>query len=521
VSEQSTTRRSTPPGWPCALAAAPELAVGTIVGAGRFVVGGMLGRGGMATVYRGYDRRLGCDVALKVMLGDLARHRARARRFEHEAGLLARLPAHPGLVRLIHAGCLPEWAERPFLAVELIEGPILAFRLAAELRMPTQHAVALGLGLAEALVAVHGVGLVHRDLTARNVMLRHADEGMQPIIVDFGVAAALEPEPGATRLTRPDQRPGTITAMAPEQYRGRPAHPAMDVYALGRLLYEMLTGEDPHALVSHAQLLACHQEGARVAPRLAGRDDVGPAELRVLVDACLDPEAARRPTAGVAAAELRAVGRALERGATVLPFVHAGERSVVAVPRVSVAAARARSRRGGWWIVGMGLGVAGVVLAMPGEVALPIEWRAEPAAVAWPATVVPLARPKRSRAPASRDASGAEAPRRAAAASARAVPRGPLPPAPLPPACHEQRERAHAAARRWAWPEVLDATAEATCWLDAGERTRLRLVAWIEQQRFDACVEEGAEVHDPMLVRLVERCRQRHAPSRAGAGGPP
>lgn len=75
------------------------------------------------------------------------------------------------------------------------------------------------------------------------------------------------------------------------------------------------------------------------------------------------------------------------------------------------------------------------------------------------------------------------------------------------------------AARRWDWPEVLRATADRTCWPDAAERLRLRLTAWIEQQRFDACASEGAHVREPALVRLVERCRQRLRPAVAAPGG--
>ncbi len=541
MSERATTRRRTPPGWPSAHAEDPELAPGTVVGRGRFVVGPLLGRGGMATVYRGHDRRLGREVALKVML-DADHHAARARRFEHEAGMLARLPVHPGLVRLLHAGRLPELAERPFLAAEPIGGPTLAFRLAADLRMPVRQAVALGSGLARALEAVHGVGVVHRDLTARNVMLRDASEAAGPIIVDFGVAAVLEPEAGAARMTRPDQRPGTVSAMAPEQFRGRAAHPAMDVYALGRLLYEMITAEDPHATVSHAQLLECHREGARVAPRLAGRGDVGTAELRDLVDACLDPEPRRRPTAEDVVAELTAIEAGIERGATVLPFLHAGERATRESSRIAhpMAAAgqrtggRARGRAGGRadgrarrrWIAGVVIGLAGVLL---GAAARPQAPREEPspvpepehAAVAWPSTVVPASRVV-SAAPPELSLERPREPPRARAPTSPAR-RSTVVPAASPPtpghavSCVDRRERARAAARRWAWPEVLEATSDPSCWPKPEERARLRVVAWIEQRRFDACVEEGAQVRDPEIIRLVERCRRRAPGTLEGA----
>ena len=518
-------RRGTPPGWPCPQASAAELLPGTRVGQGRFVVGALLGRGGMASVYRSRDRRLGRNVALKVMLADSACDAARVARFEHEAELLSRLPPHPGLSSLLHAGRLPELGGRPFLAATLVEGPTLAFCMASDLRMPARRSVALALGLGRALVVVHGAGVVHRDLTARNVMLEHEGEGAGPIVVDFGMAARLEPSLGASRLTRPDQRPGTVTAMAPEQYLGCPAHPAMDVYALGRLLYEMLTAEDPHATVSHAQLMERHRQGARVAPRLASRGDAGPPELRALVDACLEPDPARRPSAQAVVTVLVGIERGLERGATVLRPAWRGRDG--AEPRGPSAlteqppatAGHERAARAGWRIAYLAMMLTGVALgswvARSSSVhderpaSLPVQWR-EPAAIAWPTTLVPMiARPERPRVPA--DPPVEDVPPRAVTASPSRV-------APRVPGCEQQRERARAAARGWDWPQLLAATADRSCWPDADERMQLRLTAWIEQRRFDACVEDGGEVREPALVRLVDRCRQRLAAAAAHEG---
>jgi hypothetical protein len=524
VSTPPAVRRGTPPGWPCGHVSPAELRPGARVGEGRFVVAELLGRGGMASVYRSRDRRLGHDVALKVMLGEPGGDAARTARFEHEAELLARLPAHPGLVRLLHAGRLPELDARPFLVITLVEGPTLAFRLASDLRMPARRSVALGSSLARALVAVHGAGVIHRDLTARNVMLEGAGEDAQPVVVDFGMAAELEPAPGSSRLTRPDQRPGTVTAMAPEQYLGRPAHPAMDVYALGRLLHEMLTGEDPHAAVSHARLMERHRQGVRVAPRLASRGDAGPPALRELVDACLEPDPGRRPTADALVAELMELARALERGATVLPFAGRSEGAAGArggsddtcasvEPQVRTRADRA------WHVVYVASLILGVLLGMrvlrsglASSPELDLVQRSEPVAMVWP-EVVPLIAPlERSQPPRSVEAPSP------ARTRARVAARRPA------PACDRHRAHAHAAARRWDWSEVLAATADPACWPEPDARMRLRLTAWIEQRRFDACVEDGVDVRSPALVRLVARCRARLAAASADAsaalGGP-
>lgn len=398
-------RRGTRSAWGCSEAAPPELAPGTVVGQGRYVVGTVLGRGGMATVHCGHDQRLGRDVALKVMRGDAAGYRVRAQRFEHEVGLVARLPEHPGLLRPLHAGRLPELGERPFLVSERVPGPTLAFRLAAVLRMPPWQVVHLGLGLAEGLVAVHGVGLVHRDLTARNVLLRPIeptpgdtvdDDGTaQPVLVDFGVAASIERGWGA-RLTRADQRPGTLHAMAPEQYRGARPHPAMDVYALGRLLFQMLTGDDPHAMVPYRELLERHRDGMRVAPRLDGEAEA-PSSLGALIDACTEPEPRRRPSAEEVCGELRALAAALGE----VPAERSVQIVVIEAPRscdpLPPAGARPRSARR-WGVAAM---VVAAGLAMLAEGLRPdTEQRTKvmeasiadddgAAAVAWPSTVVP------------------------------------------------------------------------------------------------------------------------------------
>lgn len=557
MSVDRLARRGTPPGWPCGHVSPAELSPGARVGEGRFVVAELLGRGGMASVYRSRDRRLGHDVALKVMLGEPAGDAARTARFEHEAELLARLPAHPGLLRLLHAGRLPELGARPFLVTTLVGGPTLAFRLAAELRMPAHRSVALGTGLARALAAVHGAGVIHRDLTARNVMLDRAGEEGRPVMVDFGLAAEREPAPGSSRLTRPDQRPGTVTAMAPEQYLGRPAHPAMDVYALGRLLYEMLTGEDPHASISRARLMERHRQGARAAPPLASRGDAGPPALRELVDACLEPDPWRRPTVDVLVVTLVEIGRVLERGATVLPFaarhvggpqararararddeagggemgrervVHRGRASEVE-PRVHTRAERVwRVVYGASLIVGVLAGLYGMRISRNGSEPSPelvATHRSDPVTMVWPSEVVPrMPALERSQSPRSLDAPSparASSPARVHAASlapqsARARRSA--------PACDRHRAHAHAAARRWDWTEVLAATADRACWPEPEARMRLRLTAWIEQRRFDACVEDGADVRSPALVRLVERCRARlaAADTSTAAGGP-
>ncbi len=495
-----------------------ELTPGAVIHGGRFVVRGLLGHGGMATVYRGHDRRLGREVALKVMHLDPRPGSARALRFAHEVRLLARLPVHPALVRWLHAGRLGELRGRPFLCTELVPGPTLAFGLAVTQPMPLWWAVALARALAEGLVVVHRVGVVHRDLTARNVVLTGHEPGAEPVLVDFGVAALRDRAEGMGRITRADQRPGTVTAMAPEQFRGAAPHPAMDVYALGRLLYQMLTGEDPHACVSRSTLLSAHREGRRVAPPLLA--DTGPWLLRQLVEACLEPRRCDRPMADELSAELARVARRLE-GRRPPPHAPLVSRSAPSDPGVIVVRATdsssvgsrssAGAHRGGiaW---GLLLGVL-MVVAVRGRAWVPrsppspaiVSTVLEPVPIAWPSVVIP-----------HRAASARGRPARGVVPESIAIDDVDARPRPRSSRCRVLRRRARGAEERWDWPGVLEATRERRCWSDPDVRARLRLVAWIELNRFDACVDEGEGLRDPGLARLVDRCRRRRAVALAG-----
>ncbi|MEX1363842.1 MAG: serine/threonine-protein kinase [Nannocystaceae bacterium] len=510
-----------------------ELRPHVVVADGRYRVVARAGWGGVATVYRARDLWTGRTVALKVMHAELLGRPARAFRFDREARITRGLPEHPGLVRLLDTGRLPELNGRPFSCLEWIAGPTLAFRLGEDLQLPVSQVVAWGWRLADALAVVHARGVVHRDLNARNVMLRDRDHRGHPVLVDFGMAGRVEP--AGTRLTRLHERPGTVTTMSPEQFRGRAPCPAMDVYALGRLLYEMLTAEDPHASVTRSQLLEHHRAGRRVAPVLGQRSGPGPAALRELVDRCLEPAPARRPTAAQLREGLQQVEDGLGAGATVLSFVGRGVGAADAAARgdsvQSAAATTARSqhrrrRRTAWGRAAVVVGLLAVgsgreLVGRPqgaGGPAIPSVRRADRDAAAWPATVVPYAT-----VPAVADrAAVAQAdvvPADFAAGFARARPargdRRSRRPAEAPtdgpplPSCTTERAAVHDAVRRWAWSEVLRGTEELRCWPAPEERLRMRLTALVELHRFRECAAEGAGVAAPSLSRLVARCRRR------------
>jgi eukaryotic-like serine/threonine-protein kinase len=274
-------------------------AVGTVLG-GRYVIEEIISRGGMADVYRARDRRLGQTVAVKVFRpsGDPDG----ARRFASEVRLLAPLN-HPGIVTMRDGGIDDS---QPFLVMPLVTGGTLADRLVSG-PLPMSEVVSLGRELATTLGYLHGRGIVHRDVKPANVLM---DQDGRVMLGDFGVSRAVD----ATRLTTVGQIIGTAAYLAPEQVRGAQATPAADIYALGLVLLECVTGypvfagTDPIAVAS-ARLL--HD------PDLPSGL---PADLRATLAGMLATEPERRPTAPECAAQLGAATDGLSESAQTIPL---------------------------------------------------------------------------------------------------------------------------------------------------------------------------------------------------------
>jgi serine/threonine protein kinase len=205
--------------------------------AGRFRVCGLLGRGGMATVYLAEDETLGRSVAVKVFRRDLA-DGDDLKRQQDEIQLLATLN-HPGLVTLFDAST--DEAGNAFLVMELVDGTDLHTRLRDGPLAPALVA-RIGRTLADALVYVHAKGVIHRDIKPGNILLPRPDadhSGPEAKLADFGIARIVD----GARLTATGKILGTATYFSPEQALGDPLTPASDIYSVGLVLLECLTGE--------------------------------------------------------------------------------------------------------------------------------------------------------------------------------------------------------------------------------------------------------------------------------------
>jgi len=214
---------------------------------GRYHILEQLGEGGMATVYKAYDTRLERPVAIKVIRTDQfapAVLEQVLRRFEREAKALAQL-SHPNIVHVHDYG---EYEDAPYLVMEYLPGGVLKSKLGTA--MPWREAVRLLLPIAQALAYAHEHNIVHRDVKPSNILL--TDKG-QPMLSDFGIAKILENEQTAG-LTTTGMGVGTPEYMAPEQWTGQ-AGPLADLYSLGVVLYELVTGRKPYTADTPAAIM--------------------------------------------------------------------------------------------------------------------------------------------------------------------------------------------------------------------------------------------------------------------------
>jgi serine/threonine protein kinase len=242
----------------------------------------------MASVYLAEDAELDRPVAVKLLAGHLAGDAGFRTRFVREARMAAGL-SHPNVVQVYDAG---EEDGRPWIVMEYVAGTTLADEVARSGPLAPDAVVALARQACAGLEHAHRAGLVHRDVKPHNLLLRE-DGALK--IADFGIARALE----ETRLTEAGSVLGTAAYLSPEQAAGEPVTAAADVYALGVVLYELLTGRTPFAFASLADLAALGHESPTPVRDLA--PGVSP-ELEAAVMRCLARNPAYRPSSAAALA---------------------------------------------------------------------------------------------------------------------------------------------------------------------------------------------------------------------------
>ena len=249
---------------------------------GRYELRDRLGAGGMGEVWRGFDTRLGRDVAVKLLNVDVP-DPTRRQRFEREARAAASF-SHPNAVTVYDFG---EEGARPYLVMELVEGRTLADVIAEQAPLDPEEAVAVARQVLSALAAAHRHGLVHRDVKPGNVLM--APDGRVKL-ADFGIATTVGGAAGA--LTATGELLGTPTYLSPEQVGGEPATPRSDLYATGVVLYEMLAGSPPFTGETPMAVALAHQQSP--VPSLAERrPDVDPV-LAAAVERALAKDPAQR-----------------------------------------------------------------------------------------------------------------------------------------------------------------------------------------------------------------------------------
>ncbi len=221
----------------------------------------------MGLVYRAYDLRFSRLVALKAIAAELAFDREFRRRFESEIELAAQIE-HPHVVPVYDRGEAPDG--QLFVVMRFIDGTDLAQLLARRGRLDPSYAARLVAQIASALDAAHARGLVHRDIKPANVLLSESDDA-HAYLTDFGVAKRLSPGSGRG-LTRHGMMVGTVAYMAPEQAEGLPVDRRADIYALGTVLYEVITGRLPYDAETDASILLAKLSGPPPPPSQLASD---------------------------------------------------------------------------------------------------------------------------------------------------------------------------------------------------------------------------------------------------------
>jgi eukaryotic-like serine/threonine-protein kinase len=305
----------------------PSAMVGDLI-ADRYELEELVEHGGMSSVYRGHDRLLERTVALKVLHPHFGDDDEYVERFRREARAVAQL-SHPNIVTVIDRGASDG---QQFIVFEYVDGENLKQLIERTGPLPVRRVVELGIQIADALAYAHGHGLVHRDVKPQNILIDPAGDAK---VTDFGIVRSLDVERGVTQT---GTVLGTSNYLSPEQAAGEPVTPQSDVYSLGVVLYELLTGDVPFR--GENLVVVAMKHVTEHPPSLVEQRPDIPFRLALAVEHALEKEPARRfASMDAFATELR---RCLdERGD------FDAERTMVRTPRASRRRTPTRRRRTG------------------------------------------------------------------------------------------------------------------------------------------------------------------------------
>ncbi len=301
---------------------------------GAFTLHERLGTGGMGTVYRATHNETGREVAIKILSTRVAKSRKAIQRFAQEIEILKALK-HPNIVRCYGGG---RYETDAFMVMELVTGGSLASLLRRRGRLPWETAVEYLEQICSGLQHAHEWGVIHRDLTPRNLLL---DNRGQIKIADFGIARVGY----GRKLTATKHTLGTLAYMAPEQIRGTPpVSPRTDLYTVGCVMFELLTGELPFTAESTAQIM--YQHLTEEPPRVSAKVLDCPFWLEALIGQLLEKDPERRPhDAGAVLVALQEVKAKVATGAGVAEHAAMGGPSALRVERDREGARRLLGRK--------------------------------------------------------------------------------------------------------------------------------------------------------------------------------
>ncbi|MBX5475390.1 MAG: serine/threonine protein kinase, partial [Thermoleophilia bacterium] len=329
--------------------------IGEVI-AGRYELEALVGSGGMSSVYRAHDRLLDRRVALKILHEHYSNDEEYVERFRREARAVAQL-SHPHIVTVIDRGADDG---RQFIVFEYVEGENLKQLVERHGQLPVRRALELAIAVADALAFAHAHGLVHRDVKPQNVLL---DVEGEVKVTDFGIARSLGVDRGVTQT---GTVLGTSTYISPEQAGGKPVTPATDVYALGVVLWELVTGEVPFPGDNFVAVALRHINEPPPS-LLAARPDAPP-RLAAAIERALAKDPARRfRSMKDFAAELRACLAELGGGDPEQTLVS----MPAAAPKAPARTMRRRARRSrGRLLAAAVVAVAAVAAVVAGVLAL-------------------------------------------------------------------------------------------------------------------------------------------------------